>query len=315
VFFRCVANAANPVVTAFPDARWPSQNPAKADALSMLPGFRFLLTAIVVSMSILVFGLGAAALLRAAHEEFASNSSWRAAPPTAFAQQSEAAGPVLALLRVEPPVDQKAPDPISAAAAPAPAAPVEPQESDTAVPAPEPARVAALKPEEPSPPEAAKLEPPAPEAPPPQSETALAQADAPAAASETKITATATAPAEPTEPVPPQADQDDTTAYEPMTVPALPGTKAAPTKVAALGRPSVAVEPPRPAKTAPAKPDASAEQKKLEALRAKRRRIAAARALIARQQAQQPQPANPFAPFLQPVPQAATQPAFQPATR
>ena len=39
----------------------------------MLPGFRFLFAAIVLSMSILVFGLGAAALLRAAHEEFAAN--------------------------------------------------------------------------------------------------------------------------------------------------------------------------------------------------------------------------------------------------
>jgi len=52
----------------------------------MLPGFRFLFAAIVLSMSILVFGLGAAALLRAAHEEFASNPSWRGAPETIFAQ-------------------------------------------------------------------------------------------------------------------------------------------------------------------------------------------------------------------------------------
>src|SRR6266849_1537181 len=73
----------------------------------MLPGFRFLLTAIVLSLSILVFGLGAAALLRAAHEEFASNPSWHAAPETTFAQQGEAtretARPVLALLRVDTP--------------------------------------------------------------------------------------------------------------------------------------------------------------------------------------------------------------------
>ena len=46
----------------------------------MLPGFRFLFTAIMLSMSLLMFGLGAAALLRAAHGEFASNPSWRAAP-------------------------------------------------------------------------------------------------------------------------------------------------------------------------------------------------------------------------------------------
>ena len=48
----------------------------------MLPGFRFLFAAIVLSMSILVFGLGAAALLRAAHEEFASTPAWRAAAGT-----------------------------------------------------------------------------------------------------------------------------------------------------------------------------------------------------------------------------------------
>ena len=46
----------------------------------MLPGFRFLFAAIILSMSILVFGLGAAALLRTAHEEFAANPTWRAAP-------------------------------------------------------------------------------------------------------------------------------------------------------------------------------------------------------------------------------------------
>ena len=77
----------------------------------MLPGFRFLFAAILLSTSILVFGLGAAALLRAAHEEFASTPSWRAAPEPKFAQRNEAAGPVLAMLRVEPdPAEQKASD-------------------------------------------------------------------------------------------------------------------------------------------------------------------------------------------------------------
>ena len=55
----------------------------------MLPGFRFLFAAIVLSMSVLVFGLGAAALLRAAHEEFASNPSWRAPPEPVFAQPND----------------------------------------------------------------------------------------------------------------------------------------------------------------------------------------------------------------------------------
>ena len=85
----------------------------------MLPGFRFLFAAIVLSMSILVFGLGAAALLRAAHEQFASNPSWRAAPEATFAQQAEATRPVLALLRVEPAATgQKQSDDVPAVAAP-----------------------------------------------------------------------------------------------------------------------------------------------------------------------------------------------------
>ena len=55
----------------------------------MLPGFRFLFAAVMVSMSILIFGLGAAALLRAAHEEFASSPPWHATPETTFAQQGD----------------------------------------------------------------------------------------------------------------------------------------------------------------------------------------------------------------------------------
>ncbi len=68
----------------------------------MLPGFRFLLAAILLSASILVFGLGAAALLRATHEQYVSNPSWRNGPQEqVFAQAPEPAQPVLAALRVE----------------------------------------------------------------------------------------------------------------------------------------------------------------------------------------------------------------------
>ncbi|MCK1358306.1 hypothetical protein [Bradyrhizobium sp. 199] len=71
----------------------------------MLPGFRFLFAAILLSTSVLVFGLGAAALLRANHEQYANNSSWRNGPQEQrFAQASEPAQPVLAVLRVEPEV-------------------------------------------------------------------------------------------------------------------------------------------------------------------------------------------------------------------
>ncbi|MGJ4943256.1 hypothetical protein ACQR1W_21950 [Bradyrhizobium sp. HKCCYLS1011] len=69
----------------------------------MLPGFRFLFGAIVFSLSILVFGLGAAALLRAAHEQFASNTTWRAAPTTGFNTfLPQPDQPVLAVLQVDP---------------------------------------------------------------------------------------------------------------------------------------------------------------------------------------------------------------------
>src|SRR5262249_35586286 len=68
----------------------------------MLPGFRFLLAATFLSGSMMVFGLGAAAVLRAAHEEFAYNPSWRAPPEPKFTQSEGAARPNLAMLRVEP---------------------------------------------------------------------------------------------------------------------------------------------------------------------------------------------------------------------
>ncbi|WP_271610533.1 MULTISPECIES: hypothetical protein [Bradyrhizobium] len=69
----------------------------------MLPGFRFLFAAILLSVSILVFGLGAAALLRASHEQYVSNPSWRNGPQEqVFAQAPEPAQPVLAVLRAEP---------------------------------------------------------------------------------------------------------------------------------------------------------------------------------------------------------------------
>jgi hypothetical protein len=139
----------------------------------MLPGFRFLFAAIMLSTSMLVFGLGAAALLRAAHEQFASNPSWHAAPEATFAQQSEPVTPVLAMLHAEPaPVEPKAPDNVSGLNTPSIAPPVEQTtnvatpaeptavspaaaEPTSVAPASEPDRVAALKPEQTSAPEPA----------------------------------------------------------------------------------------------------------------------------------------------------------------
>ncbi|MGH6777808.1 MAG: hypothetical protein ACRECL_07345, partial [Bradyrhizobium sp.] len=59
-------------------------------------------------VSILVFGLGAAALLRAAHQEFASNASWGLEPETLVARRSETVQPVLALFQVQPPAAKQA---------------------------------------------------------------------------------------------------------------------------------------------------------------------------------------------------------------
>jgi hypothetical protein len=245
----------------------------------MLPGFRFLFAAIVLSMSILVFGLGAAALLRAAHEEFASNPSWRAPPETMFAQQAEATKPVLAMLRIEPPpAVQKTPDQIPAVAAAA-----------------EPAAII----EQAAPTEAAMPEIPAPENS-VQSEAAATQADTLSVA-DTKIAApdpemmvASTGQASPVQIFSPAGEAAplaaEPAAPEQMSTQASPEIDAASTKIATLGGPPVTIEPP-PAKAVSEKADRSAVKKRQEARRAAHRRKVAARARLAAQsqQAQQAQ--------------------------
>ena len=254
----------------------------------MLPSFRFLFAAIMLSTSILVFGLGAAALLRTAHEEFASNPFWHAAPETTFAQQSEGSRPVLAMLRVDPvPVEHKAPDD-----APSVAAPVEPAASASV--AAEPETIAALGPELSPQPESAQPEIPVPESP-ALSEITPAQAEA--SAGETKLATT--------EDASPPANEAAPTASEQTSAPALPEPDLAVAKIAALDAPTVAIEAKPPAKAASAKttgaePDKSAIKKREQARRAAQRGRIAARARAARQAAQQA--ADPFA---QPIAQPA----------
>jgi hypothetical protein len=234
----------------------------------MLPGFRFLFAAIVLSMSILVFGLGAAALLRAAHEEFASTPPWHATPETIFAQQSEATRPVLAMLRVEPPAaEPKAADNVAAAAAPT--------EQAATPAAPELERIAALKPEDAAPAEAVKPETPLPEAP-AQNEAVAARAEGPASAGETRLAAVASSANEAAPATPEQAG-----------VPNSPDTDIASTKIATLGGPPVTIEVAPPAKPAAATPD----KKRKHARASPRRRIA----LPARVAGQPQQAADPFA--------------------
>jgi hypothetical protein len=254
----------------------------------MLPSFRFLFAAIMFSMSILVFGLGAAELLRTAHEEFASNPFWHAAPETTFAQQSEATRPVLAMLRVDPvPAEQKAPDDV-----PSVAAPVEPAAIASA-PA-EPEDIAALGPEHSPQPESAQPEIPVPESPAP-SEIAPAQAEV--TSGETKLATT--------EEASPPANDAAPTASEQTSAPASPEADIAVVKIAALDDPTIAIEARPPAKAAGARsisaePDASVIKKRQQARRAAQRRRIAARARAARQAAQQA--ADPFAqPLAQPA--------------
>jgi hypothetical protein len=284
----------------------------------MLPGFRFLFAAIVLSMSILVFGLGAAALLRAAHEEFASTPSWHAPPETMFAQQADANRPVLALLRINPPAAEKAPDDVAAVTAPTPpvTAPAEPAatgstppEQAAIPPTPaEPDRIAALQPADSPAPAAATSElpvaehPPQDEAAPAPDATAAPQAAAPVAADETKVAVTAAA----TEQVPaPASEATPATEVVPAVVvpaieaaPAIPEPAAAPsstdagtfsTKIATLGGLPVTIGPA--AKAANPKPDKGAIKKREQAKRVHRRRRIVARAQVAAQT----QPVDPFA--------------------
>jgi hypothetical protein len=260
----------------------------------MLPGFRFLFTAIVLTMSILVFGLGAAALLRAAHEEFASTPTWRAAPETVFAQPAEATPPVLALLRVDAPVTEKTPDSAPADATPAAIA---------SAPA-EPERIATLKPEDSPLPEVTKPENPVAETPveesPAQNEATSAPADVPAAAADTrnadtKVDETKSADTKiaMSEEASSPANQAATpAASEPIDTSVSPSPDIAATKIATLGGPAVIIETPPPAKAASTKPDPSVIKKRQQAKRAAQRRRLATRARVAVQVPQQP--GNPF---------------------
>lgn len=260
----------------------------------MLPGIRFLFAAIVLSMSILIFGLGAAALLRAAHEEVSSVPTRRVMPEPVFAQQVEAPPPTLALLRVEPVVPEKTADAPAATAAPEPApeaAPVPQVESD---------KLAALRLEDIAPaetttpeitakPEAAAAETTAP---------ALAAAEPPAS-SETK-TAALDAEASPPAAVPAPSEPTATSA-----VPDLDPASVV-TKTAALGSPTAKVAKATDAKKADEKADPAELKKQKRAERAKeRRRAAARRARLAAQQAAAQQAVDPFSQVVQQTPQPA----------
>lgn len=249
---------------------------------SMLPGFRFLFSAVVLSMSVLVFGLGAAALLRSAHEEFANLPSRRATPEPMFARLTDDPPSTLALLRVDPVADQ--PTENVAATAPATseiqATSVQPPET---IPA-ETEKLAALTPAEPTPAEAAKPEEPAKEA---NADPAAAPASAPEANAGLTIASVASPESDATLATAPSPPVTDLPSFEPS---------IATTLIATLGGPAVQIE--EKTSTKEAKPDRSAVKRRAAQRARERRRIAAMRrARLAREAAltlQQQQP-NPFA--------------------
>jgi len=67
----------------------------------MLPGFRFLLAAIALSVALPVFGLGVVSLFHAAQQDFAGNVAWHSPPETRWTKPMPT--PVLAMLQVDAP--------------------------------------------------------------------------------------------------------------------------------------------------------------------------------------------------------------------
>jgi len=292
----------------------------------MLPGIRFLFAAIALSVSILIFGLGAAALLRAAHEEFSSNSSWRAAPePPMVAQQPDASRPTLAMLRFDPPpgARETATDaPVNVMPASPPQASPATSAPDAVVPTPpEPSKVAALNAQETPKADPVKADAanadmvkvdaaPAPPAIPSETaKPAMTATDAPAVEVETKVAKTedakpaadeavsaANTDASKPDTAEPKLVETEAAKQEPAKAEPAPdaATKsdAAATRIATLGGSPVAVEDASPRKDTSEKAERKARARaEAKAERAKaRRRLAAQRARLARQRAAQQQP-------------------------
>lgn len=163
----------------------------------MLPGFRFFVATIVLAASILIFGLGAAALLRATHEEVATAPALRAMQPIMppRPQKAEAAPPTLAMLRIEipsPAAIEELPAPAETVAVAPADVPEPPEETAAAVEAPEPIPA----------PESAEISPASVE----PAKPAVAEETAPSTAGVTLTTSDVTVAAVPSstpEPAPP----------------------------------------------------------------------------------------------------------------
>lgn len=263
---------------------------------AMLPDFRFLLAAIALCTSILVFGLGAAALLRAAHQEVAQNPSWRGTPEPRLAQSEEATNPVVAMLRVEPvvagskmadaPVSLAFDEPrVTEAEAPAIAFPTPDEDNGVASPTPDS-----------SPPiETAKTEGPSPQASIPAEVPAAPAAPGTAESMAVDTNIAAVAQASP-------ATGEQLSAAQPVMAPTAAQVEADPaaTKIAALGGPLAAGEMEAANKEAVAEQDREEVKKRLRAERTKeRRRLAARRAHLAEQAAAPQTAIDPFGQLIQ----------------
>jgi hypothetical protein len=277
----------------------------------MLPGFRFLFGAIVLSVSVLIFGVGAAALLRAAHEEFASNPTWRAPAEPMFAQR-EATRPTLSVLQVNPPTSAA---PVSTAG---PADSADAPAADRSVPT-GPDQNALGGPEQGSSPESVKAETSAAETLTP-ADALAAPAGLAAISTDTSVPVPAGAPAPSAsrqQAVLGQAANESTaSANAPMgePPPATPSTETASASLAALGDQPAAETNTPPAHVPTRAIGANAETEAKQRARAERdkeRRRAAqrARALTqaavqepgAAQQALSPQLFGTFPPHVQPA--------------
>jgi hypothetical protein len=251
----------------------------------MLPGFRFLFAAILLSTSILVFGLGAAALLRATHQQYVSNPGWRNGPQEqVFAQVPEPAQPVLAVLRDEPEVS----------AEPVPS--LRDRVPTIGLPASEPEQVAAVASEAEAQPQDAAPAAKIPASEPAKPETTV-EAAAPASIDTLTQADTTASIAE----VQPAASGSEPTAADPSAALAAPAIDVAAAKVATLNDPATTT-----VKDAPAK--AKTESGKIDDKAAKRKAKAKKRPRVVRRPPPQ-QLQQQLDPFGQPQ-----QPAFATTT-
>jgi hypothetical protein len=261
----------------------------------MLPGFRFLLAAILLSVSILVFGLGAAALFRSAHEEFAANPSWRAAPEPRLAQSEETTRPVLAMLNVEPgasePRAAELPGAARSLSGPAPVVPTvaAPQAESQSAAAPAAQEIPPTN-------ESATSEtPPADVLKPADTPPAMAAlaTEKPGVTDEVRLAPTGeTSPsATTTSPAAQETGIEATSELKPDPAGAPESGSVSP-RIATLGGPAVAIEADAAKKAAESDQE---EKKRLRAERTKeRRRMAARRALLAKQAAAAQALIDPF---------------------